>query len=61
MVDKLLTKGSLTLKRPGRGPETFGRGGGKHLTVRFNDRKVPFDVIKTRHSGSAKPIWTGGW
>jgi cyclopropane-fatty-acyl-phospholipid synthase len=45
-VDKLLTRGSITLKRPGHAPETFGRGDGKHLTVRFTDRRVAFDIVR---------------
>ena len=28
LVDKLLTKGTITLKLPGKAPETYGRGGG---------------------------------
>jgi cyclopropane-fatty-acyl-phospholipid synthase len=59
MVDKLLTKGSLTLKRPGHGPETFGRGGGKHLTVRFTDRKVAFDVLKNPPLGLGEAYMDG--
>src|SRR4051794_33058567 len=46
LVDKLLTKGSITLLRPGNEPETFGRGGGKHLTVRFTDKKVAWDIAR---------------
>jgi cyclopropane-fatty-acyl-phospholipid synthase len=44
LVDKLLTTGSITLLRPGKAPETFGKGGGKHLTVRFTDGKVAWDI-----------------
>ena len=44
LVDKLLTTGSITLLRPGKAPETFGRGGGRHLTVRFTDSKVAWDI-----------------
>src|SRR3954467_15850186 len=51
LVDKLLTKGSITLLRPGKRPETFGPGGGKHLTVRFTDRKVAFDIVKNPRLG----------
>src|SRR4051795_13774302 len=51
LVDKLLTKGSITLLRPGKRPETFGSGGGKHLTVRFTDRKVAFDIVKNPRLG----------
>jgi len=43
LVDKLLTTGSITLLRPGKAPETFGRGG-RHLTVRFTDSKVAWDI-----------------
>jgi cyclopropane-fatty-acyl-phospholipid synthase len=50
-VDKLLSKGSITLKRPGKEPQTIGRGGGKHLTVRFTDRKVAFDILKNPRLG----------
>src|SRR5690348_10198848 len=46
LIDKLLTKGSITLKTPGKPPHTYGPGGGKHLTVRFTDRKVGFDIAK---------------
>ena len=46
LVGKLLTNGSITLKRPGHEPETFGKAGGKHLTVRFTDKKVGFDIAR---------------
>ena len=51
LVDKLLTKGSITLLRPGKPPQTVGPGGGKHLTVRFTDRKVAFDIVKNPRLG----------
>src|SRR5947209_13213197 len=51
LVDKLLTNGSITPKRPGKPPETFGPGGGKHLTVRFTDRKVAFDIVRNPRLG----------
>jgi len=46
LIDKLLTRGSITLKLPGKPPQTLGRGGGKHLTVRFTDRRVAFDIVR---------------
>ena len=46
LVDKLLSTGSITLKRPGKPPATYGRGGGKHLTVRFTDNRVAFDIAR---------------
>ena len=46
LVEKLLTRGSITLLLPGKPPHTFGPGGGKHLSVRFADRKVAFDIAR---------------
>ena len=46
LVEKLLTRGSMTLLVPGKPPHTFGPGGGKHLTVRFADRRVAFDIAR---------------
>ena len=60
LIDKLLTKGSITLITPGKAPRTYGPGGGRHLTVRFTDRKVAFDILKNPRLGWAKPIWTAG-
>src|SRR5437763_3188817 len=59
LVDKLLTKGSITLLRPGKRPETFGAGGGKHLTVRFTDRKVAFDIVKNPRLGVGEAYMDG--
>src|SRR6476659_8263763 len=46
LVDTLLAKGSITLLLPGKPPRTHGPGGGKHLTIRFTDRKVAFDLVR---------------
>ena len=46
LIDTLLRKGSITLLTPGKGPRTYGPGGGKHLTVRFAGRKVAFDIAR---------------
>jgi cyclopropane-fatty-acyl-phospholipid synthase len=59
LVDKLLAEGSITLKRPGRAPETYGRGGGQHLTVRFTDRKVAFDILKNPRLGIGEAYMDG--
>src|SRR4051794_2475523 len=59
LVDKLLTKGSITLLLPGRPPETSGAGGGKHLTVRFTDRKVGFDIAKNPRLGVGEAYMDG--
>jgi cyclopropane-fatty-acyl-phospholipid synthase len=59
LVDKLLTKGSITLLTPGKPPQTLGRGGGKHLTVRFTDRKVAFDILKNPRLGLGEAYMDG--
>jgi cyclopropane-fatty-acyl-phospholipid synthase len=51
LVDKLLTRGSITLAVPGKSPETFGPGGGRHLTVRFADRRVALDILRNPRLG----------
>ena len=35
LLDKLLKQGSLTILLPGKPPQTFGPGGGQHLTVKL--------------------------
>jgi len=59
LVDKLLTKGSITLKRPGKPPRTYGRGGGKHLSVRFTDGKVAFDILRNPRLGLGEAYMDG--
>jgi cyclopropane-fatty-acyl-phospholipid synthase len=59
LIDKLLTKGSVTLLSSGKGPRTYGRGGGKHLTVRFTDRKVAFDILKSPSLGVGEAYMDG--
>ncbi len=59
LVDKLLKTGSITLIRPGREPATYGRQGGKHLTVRFTDRKVAFDIVKNPRLGVGEAYMNG--
>ena len=59
LVDKLITKGSITLKLPGKAPHTYGPGGDKHLTVRFTDRKVAFDILKNPRLGVGEAYMDG--
>ena len=46
LVEKLLKSGSITLLMPGRPPQTFGRPGGKHLTVRLADRRTALKLVR---------------
>ena len=59
LVDKLLTKGSITLIRPGGQAETHGPGGGRHLTLRFADNKVPFDILRNPRLGLGEAYMDG--
>src|SRR4051794_30715773 len=59
LVDKLLAKGSITLIRPGGKAETYGPGGGKHLTIRFADKKVPFDILRNPRLGLGEAYMDG--
>ena len=59
LVDKLLTRGSITLLMPGKAPLTFGPGGGRHLTVRFADRRVPFDIVRNPRLGVGEAYMDG--
>jgi cyclopropane-fatty-acyl-phospholipid synthase len=59
LIDKLLSKGSITLLTPGKPPRTYGAGDGKHLTVRFIDRKVAFDILKSPSLGVGEAYMDG--
>ncbi len=59
LVNKLLSKGSITLLTPGNAPETLGAGGGKHLTVRFTDRRVGFDIARNLRLGFGEAYMDG--
>ena len=59
LIGKLLTKGSITLVTPGKPPRTYGPGGGKHLTVRFTDRKVAFDIVRNPRLGVGEAYMDG--
>ncbi len=59
MVDKLLKKGSITLVEPGRPPKAYGPGDGNALTVRFTDRRVAFDLLKSPRLGLGEAYMDG--
>ena len=51
LIDKLLKTGSITFVIPGRPPATYGPGGGKHLTLRVSDRRVPLQIVANPRLG----------
>jgi len=59
LLGRLLTRGSVTLLQPGKPSRTYGPGGGKHLTVRFTDRKVAFDIMRNPRLGFGEAYMDG--
>ena len=59
LINKLLTRGSITLLTPGAPPQTVGPGGGRHLTIRFTDRKVGFDIARRPRLGLGEAYMDG--
>ena len=59
LVDKLLKQGSITLIMPDGKRETRGPGGGKHLTVRFTDSRVGFEILKNPRLGLGETYMNG--
>src|SRR5258708_22186477 len=45
-IDQILPVGNITIVQPDGRRETHGGGGGKHVTVKFHDRRVAFDLFR---------------
>ena len=45
-IDQLLPVGSITLVQPDGKRSTHGPGGGKHVTVKLNDKRVAMDIFR---------------
>ncbi|HEU5482411.1 MAG TPA: cyclopropane-fatty-acyl-phospholipid synthase family protein [Sphingomicrobium sp.] len=59
IIDRLLTKGSITVIEPGKPPATYGPGGGKEVTVRLADRKVAFQLFRNPRLGLGEAYMDG--
>ena len=59
LIGKLLKQGSITLVGPDGSRETCGPGGGKSLTVRFTDRRVPLEILKNPRLGMGEAYMDG--
>jgi cyclopropane-fatty-acyl-phospholipid synthase len=59
LISKLLKQGSITLVGPDGKRETCGPGGGRHLTIRFTDRRVPLEIIKNPRLGMGEAYMDG--
>ncbi|MCH8616878.1 cyclopropane-fatty-acyl-phospholipid synthase family protein [Sphingomonas sp. SM33] len=45
-IDQILPVGSITLVQPDGSRQTYGPGGGKHVTVRFHDKRVGLELFR---------------
>jgi cyclopropane-fatty-acyl-phospholipid synthase len=59
MVEKLLGDGSITIIEPGRPPKTYGKIGGRTLTVRLMDGKVVRDIFRNPRLGLGEAYMDG--
>ena len=59
LISKLLKQGSITLVGPDGKRETCGPGGGRQLTIRFTDRRVPLEIIKNPRLGMGEAYMDG--
>src|SRR3989337_3969679 len=59
LIGKLLKRGSITLIEADGSRATYGKGGGRHLTIRFGDRKVAFDIMRNPRLGVGEAYMDG--
>ncbi|HUE79936.1 MAG TPA: cyclopropane-fatty-acyl-phospholipid synthase family protein [Sphingomicrobium sp.] len=59
LIERLLTRGTITVITAGGKRATYGPGGGKALTIRFADRRVPFDLIRNPRLGFGEAYMDG--
>src|SRR5215208_5787236 len=45
-IDQILPVGSITIVQPDGRSATHGPGGGKHVTVRFHDRRASVEIFR---------------
>ncbi|WP_309661777.1 cyclopropane-fatty-acyl-phospholipid synthase family protein [Sphingomonas sp.] len=59
LIGKLLTRGTITLILPDGERATHGPGHGPALIVRFNDRRVAFDIVRNPRLGFGEAYMDG--
>ena len=59
LLGKLIGRGRLTLITADGKRETYGPGEGPELTVRFTDRRVPFDIMRNPRLGFGEAYMDG--
>ena len=60
LLGKLMARGRLTLIMPDGSRDTYGPGGSdEHLTVRFTDNRVGFDIVRNPRLGFGEAYMDG--
>src|SRR5687768_18616042 len=59
LLEKLLKRGQVTIIAADGTRQTYGRGGGKHLTIRLKDRKVAFELLRNPRLGLGETYMDG--
>ena len=59
LIDKLLKKGTVTVITAAGKRATYGRGGGKHLTLRLTDAKAPLEILRNPRLGLGETYMDG--
>ena len=59
LIDKLLKKGRVTVITADGKRATYGRGGGKHLTLRLTDSKAPLEILRNPRLGLGETYMDG--
>ena len=59
LIERLLKRGEITVVTADGKRTKYGPGGGKSLTIRFTDRKVPFELLRNPRLGLGETYMDG--
>uniref|UniRef100_UPI0017C0097D SAM-dependent methyltransferase n=1 Tax=Sphingomonas sp. TaxID=28214 RepID=UPI0017C0097D len=59
LIERLLKRGAITVVAADGKRTTYGPGGGMSLTIRFKDRKVPFELMRNPRLGLGETYMDG--
>ena len=59
LIERLLKRGEITVVTADGKRTKYGPGGGKSVTIRFTDRKVPFELLRNPRLGLGEAYMDG--
>jgi cyclopropane-fatty-acyl-phospholipid synthase len=59
LIERLLKRGEITVVTVDGKSTKYGPGGGKSVTIRFTDRKVPFELLRNPRLGLGEAYMDG--